>query len=96
MNAQNALSRNQIENAKKYLSVYEKVDPQNPDVYFLMAEYYMLQKKPDQALSMLKRSAELGYSNYENLTQNSHFISLHTNPSFKKIADKVRQNIDTE
>jgi hypothetical protein len=96
MNARNALSRNKIENAKKYLSVYEKVDPQNPDVYFLKAEYYMLQKKPEQALAMLKRSAELGYSNYENITENSHFISLHTNPSFKKLADKVRQNIETE
>jgi len=92
MYANSAIKQDQREAAKKYLAIYEKVDPENPDVYFLKAEYFIQLKKPDEAMQMLKKSAGLGYANYENLMNNSLLNQLHDNPDFKDISKKVFNN----
>ncbi len=96
MYAQNAVLNYQTRKAEKYLTIYEKVDPENPDVYFLKAEYFIQLMKTEETMQMLTKAAGLGYANYENLMNSNLLKQLHGNPGFKDISEKVFENMQKE
>ncbi len=94
MYANSAIQQNQPEAAKKYLAIYEKVDPENPDVYFLKAEYFILTGKTKKALEMLERSADFGYADTEKLLSDKFFTTVKNTSEFKSVTTKVIKNIE--
>ncbi|NPA35378.1 MAG: hypothetical protein GXO47_00860 [Chlorobi bacterium] len=90
--ANNALEQENPELAKKYLEIYEKADPDNPDVYFFKAEYFMLTGKKNKAISMLKKSADAGFYDIDRLTENRYFKNIKDEPDFKKAEEKIISN----
>ena len=96
MYANSAIQQNRPEAAKKYLTIYEKVDSENPDVYFLRAEYSMLTGNDKEALTMLEKSAQLGYADREKLLTDRFFTNLKRKAPFKNIIEKVTENKEKE
>ena len=49
----------------KYLSIYEKLEPENPDLFFFKGIYAYTQGNQYQATQYLKKSLELGFTDTE-------------------------------
>ncbi len=46
----------------KYLSIYEKLEPDNPDLYFFKGIYAYTQGRQDESKQYLKKSLQLGFT----------------------------------
>jgi len=68
-------------NAAKYLKIYKLADFQNPDVPFLSAVYFAINKKYNIAIDSLESAIQLGFSD-KNKWRNEH--------SFFPLKDSIR------
>ncbi len=73
MYADNALKNNQLMDAQKYLFIYEKVDPDNSEVYYLKAIYYTLQNNNSLAIQTLETAVSKGFEDFERIAKDPHF-----------------------
>jgi hypothetical protein len=73
MYSDNALKNGKLAEAQNYLFIYEKVDPENTEVYYLKAVYYAMQNRKDLALDELKKAVKLGFDDFERIYKDSHF-----------------------
>lgn len=73
MYADNALKNNKIAEAQKFLFIYEKVDPDNTEVYYLKAVYYALQNNNNMALKSLEEAVDKGFDDFERIAKDPHF-----------------------
>jgi len=96
MNTNHALSAGDLPNALKYVTVFKMADPDNPDCYYLAAQYYMGKADQQQALLSLKRSADLGYSDISQITGEQAFAALRNTDDFKNIVNKVISNYSSK
>ena len=69
----NALKNNQLSEAQKYLFIYEKVDPDNTEVYYLKAVYYSLQNNNTLAQKSLKTAVSKGFDDFKRIRNDSRF-----------------------
>ena len=92
ISAKNALKQKQAGAADKFLMIYEMVDPDNPEVYYLKAAYYMMLKKNDPALRQLQKAADKGFKEPERLRNSETFKVLKNRKEFQEIIDKMEQN----
>ena len=46
-----------------YLSIYERIEPDNPDLYFFKAVYAYTQSNDADALLFLQKAKDLGFNN---------------------------------
>lgn len=90
--AKNALEQKQAGAADKFLMIYEMVDPDNSEVYYLRASYFMLLNKPEKAVAQLQKAADKGFDEPERLTKSQTFKVLSGRPEFKKIVELVEKN----
>jgi hypothetical protein len=63
----NAVQLNDLDNADRLLSIYHLIEPQNCDMLYFRALYYLKKEKPDIALNYLKRAIESGYSDFSSI-----------------------------
>lgn len=80
-----ALKLNNIEQASKYLSIYEKVDPDNPDMFFFKAVQFAMMKHDKQAISALKTAIDKGFDDFPKLNSEHTFDRLRSNSDFPTI-----------
>jgi len=73
MYADNALKNNKLDESQKYLSIYEKVDPNNSEVYYLQAVFYAKQNKNDLALVSLEKAVSKGFDDFERIRNDNNF-----------------------
>lgn len=73
MYADNSLKNNKLAEAQKYLYIYEKVDPENTEVYYLKAIYYALQNNNSLALNALEMAVSKGFNDFERIAKDPHF-----------------------
>ncbi len=90
--ADGSLKNNQVAVAGKYLMIYEKVDPTNPEVYFLKALRYAMEGKTDAILPSLQKAADNGFKDIKRLEDNSYFSGLRQTRIFRKILLQVKEN----
>jgi dienelactone hydrolase len=69
----NAMQNNQLQDAQSLLFIYEKVEPENPEVYFLKAVYYARQKNHNLALLSLEEAVKYGFNEMNRVYQESAF-----------------------
>lgn len=95
--SESALNQNNLQAAQHFLQIYELADPKNPDVYFLEAIYFSKSNDFPSAIASLKKSAQLGYADYNKLMNEKSFSSIANTPEFERhIALRVSQNSDKE
>jgi len=88
----NALKKKQRGAADKFLMIYEMVDPDNPEVYYLKASYFMMLKNAADAVAQLQKAADKGFKEPERLMNSNIFKALSNRAEFQKIVDKMEQN----
>lgn len=89
MYASGTLKNNQFKEAEKYLTIYEKVDPDNPEVYYLKAALFVRTGKPELALAQLQIAADKGFAEYERMHSSKDFQRFHGDETFEKILLQV-------
>ncbi len=57
-----AAGRGEFDLFPKYLSIYEKIEPKNPDLFFFKGIYAYTQGQEDEAIHDLKNSLKLGFT----------------------------------
>ena len=92
MYATNALRSNNTEQADKYMTIYEIVDPENPEVYYLKAVRLAKLKKDKGALVQLQKAAGHGFKEYERMKNDKNLMALKGDAAFQKVLEKVKQN----
>ncbi len=90
--ADGSLNNNQATAAGKYLMIYEKVDPTNPEVYFLKALHYAMEGKTGAILPALQKAANEGFRNAKRMEDNRYFSGLRQTRTFRKILLRVKEN----
>ena len=83
-----SLQMGEKEQMWSYLQKYEIVDPENPDVYYYKAIYYLLNNDDANALSAIKKSLTLGFKDIEKFRLENYFQQLQNNAEFKEMLDK--------
>ncbi len=96
--ADRALKENDMEAAAKFLQIYETSDPDNPEVYFMKAEYFASGGKPSKVLPTLKLAIEKGFNEPERIKNSKHFHPFYNKQAFqvliKQAAEKAKENRD--
>ncbi len=90
--ADGSLKNNRIAAAGKYLMIYEKMDPTNPEVYFLKAVYYAMEGATNTILPSLQKAAENGFKDVKRLEDSPYFSGLRQTRTFRKILLRVKEN----
>ncbi len=90
--ADGSLNNHQTTAAGKYLMIYEKVDPTNPEVYFMKALNYAMEGETHAILPALQNAAGNGFKDVKRLENNSYFSGLRQTPTFRKILLQVKGN----
>jgi predicted esterase len=57
-----AIAANNIELSKKCMTIYEKLEPKNPDLYFYKALLMDKANQPDKAVKLLKTAFDYGFT----------------------------------
>ncbi len=96
MYATRALRSNDTESADKYLAIYEMVDPDNPEVYYLQAVRFVKLKKNKEALTELQKVAGHSFHEYYRMTHDENFAALKGNPVFQEVLKEVKKNSEKE
>jgi tetratricopeptide (TPR) repeat protein len=84
--------------AKKYeaaannLEIEAEITPDNPRPLFHLARAHALNGNRKKALDALKKAAEKGFNNVDELISNDAFASLRDDPVFQKAVEEVRKN----
>jgi predicted esterase len=94
MYASNALKSAQVEGVEKYLTIYEEVDPENPEVYYLTATFLARVHRQDEVLDKLQQCADHGFAEYERMINSKDFASFAQDPKFLQILNQVKENSD--
>ncbi len=90
--ADGSLKNNQAAVAGKYLMIYEKVDPTNPEVYFLKALHYAMKGETNAILPALQKAADNGFRDVKRVEDNPYFSDLRQTRTFRKILLRVKEN----
>jgi len=90
--ADGSLKKDQIAAAGKYLMIYEKVDPTNPEVYFLKASRYAMKGETKAILPNLQKAAYHGFKDVKRMENSSYFSGLRQTRAFGKILLQIKEN----
>jgi len=90
MYASGTLKNNQFKEAEKYLTIYEKVDPKNPEVYFLKAVLLARTGNAEQAILQLQKAADNGFDEYARMKNSKDFNGFQDDEAFEKILLQIR------
>ena len=85
------LNNGNLRQAGKFLTIYQKVDPDNPDLYFFKAVRFAMMKQDKKAISSLQKAIEKGLDNRSQIRTNKAFDYLHGNPAFDQLLQKPGQ-----
>ncbi len=87
-----ALKEDRTNQAKKLLTIKKAVQPDEPVTFFLMTLYLTKINEIDKALATLEKSADLGFSDINQLENNSIIAPLKQTEHYKKIKLKISNN----
>jgi hypothetical protein len=80
-----SLKQGDLTAADHFLKIYELVDPDNPDCYYFLACYYVMNKQQDKALLSLKEAAEKGFTDIEKMQNEPAFKEIQNDSIFISI-----------
>ncbi len=74
---------------KKYLDIYAKADPANPDYHYLVACYQTKAGDKSAAVVSLKKAVDLGFGDLEKIQKNTTLQTLQNEPGFSEIMNQM-------
>ncbi len=80
--------------ATKFLMIYQKVDPANPEVYFLQAKQKaMLGASSKEILNLLKKSVQMGFDAPGRVKNLAKAAAISNTADFQKIVKQATENL---
>ena len=86
-----ALNNGNLQQAGKFLTIYQKVDPDNPDLYFFKAVRFAMIKQNKAVISSLQKAIDKGIEDRSQIRTNKAFDYLHGNPAFEQLLQQAGQ-----
>ena len=90
MASNSTLNQNQFAQAAMYLQVYEKVDPENSEVYYLQALLAAKQENWQAVIPRLQKAVEVGFIDLERLIKEEFFNSVKQSAEFGALVEKIK------
>ncbi len=90
--AKQALGDNDLVRAGKYLDIYEKVDADNPEVYYLKAVRLARLGQDREVVPELKKAVQYGFQDYNRMKGSSDFLAFHRDKDFRKVLETAKRN----
>ncbi len=94
--AMNKISSGDFDTAKELIKIYEIVDPDNPDRYFLKACLEAQARNKQESLSYLDDAAENGFFDYKKLENEELLNVIKDKENYENILNKVKKNLDNK
>jgi len=94
--ANGSIDHDQLEAAKKFLMMYQMVDPENDMVYFLKAEYYALKNQKEKALSSLQDAVNHGFKDAHRTETNAYFQKLKIYKKFNQLLKEMQRKSNAQ
>ncbi|RLD77544.1 MAG: hypothetical protein DRJ07_14525 [Bacteroidetes bacterium] len=92
--SESTLKNNDSKIAEKYLSIYKKADPNNPDYYFFNACVFANKNMEKEALESLNKAVEFGFFDTSELEAEKCFSKINKLTEFESIVTKAKINFD--
>ncbi len=83
--ADGAIKNGNMDTTKKFLMIYEMVDPGNPEVYLMKAEYYAITGRDAEVIPSLQEALNHGFTDAYRIRENKYFQKFKADPGFEKI-----------
>lgn len=84
-----ALNSENLSKAKRYLNIYQQIDPDNPDYYYLKAKYAVLNQNQDQAINSLNKAFQNGFDQLYKIEEDPTFEKIRNSKRYKNITNKI-------
>jgi hypothetical protein len=85
----NALKKQDLKAAEKYLGVYSLVDLENPDRAFMQACLYAMQQNKTGALQSISDAINYGFNDKAKLESEPSFSEFRNSPEFNELLMKI-------
>ncbi|MEI8203148.1 MAG: hypothetical protein WCH34_09070 [Bacteroidota bacterium] len=92
MQVQSSINHQNIQKATEMLSIYEKADPENADVFYFKAIINKQLKPTENIISLLQQSVKLGFSDAVQLMNEPLFNDIKQSQEFSNILDSAKKN----
>ncbi len=89
--ANGSLKNGQMDETKKFLMMYQMVDPNNSEVYFIKAEYYALINQNAKVFESLQDALKHGFKDAYRIKNNSYFQKLRSSEKFNQILGEIKK-----
>lgn len=86
--AQRALAQEQLDFLEKVLNIYELVDPENAEVYYLKAVYFAKLNRPAEVELALQKAKSKGFKDRNRVAQQVEFKSLVSENTLAQLFSK--------
>ena len=83
--------RKDPEQAVLGLLLASEIRPENPQIFYQLADAYAFNKQKRQALDALKHAVEKGFSNAVDIEQNQNFDALRNEAEYKQLIETIKQ-----
>jgi hypothetical protein len=94
MSANGAIKFQDASGSDHFLSIYELVDPTNPEHAYLRAMLNARANQDEQAITFLRKAVKLGFSDLKRLMSDKDLMRLSGKyPDFKDLLEKVKENL---
>ena len=89
MYTESAISMQNISNIEYSLAIYEKADPDNPDMHFFKACYYTMMQKNEEAINEIEEAINQGFIDKEKLEISPLLQNLRSDNRFLDMLSKL-------
>lgn len=90
MYARRSLSEKNLVEASKFINIYLRVDPKNPEAYYLKAILLTKDGQNEQALGYIEQSIEKGFDDINRILNEPDFKQFSNTTNFQEIISKIK------
>jgi len=80
---------NDFANAKKFLQIYQMVDPTNSEIYYLKATIYNKQGNKQKTFENLNFAIDNGFEDSQRLNEDIEFSAIRQTKEFKQLIERL-------
>lgn len=91
-NSNALIAQNRFKEAGKFVEIYTIVDPDNSEAFYLQAFLSAKGNNTEKAIASLKKSADLGFSDFNRMERDTVIGKLKNNPSYPSILEVMKKN----
>jgi len=88
--ADGSIKNGQMDATKKFLMIYQMVDPDNSEVYLMKAEYYAITNQDAKVVPSLQEALNHGFNDAYRIRYNKYFQKLKSSPKFDQILEEIK------